>query len=87
MWSASSDGVAFRGRVIKETITPPNSSRFGGVLTILRMRFAARSRAGAVSAAVVAWALPLKLNIVVAIGVAVGLSLLLDRQREGAHHG
>ena len=49
------------------------------------LRIVAMAVSGA--AAVVAWALPLKLNIVVAIGVAVGLSLLLDRKREGAHHG
>lgn len=38
------------------------------------------------AAAVVAWALPLKLNIVVAIAVAVVCCLLIDhRQQEGGH--
>lgn len=67
---------------------------FAGILALLGvmlslasspLRIVAMAVSGA--AAVVAWTLPLKLNIVVAIAVAVGLSLLIDRQREGGHHG
>lgn len=39
------------------------------------------------AAAVVAWALPLKLNIVVAIAVAVVCCLLIDRRQQETGHG
>ncbi len=71
---------------------------FAGILALLGvlsslasspLRIVSAGVAGA--AAVAAWALPLKLNILVAIACAVALCLLLEkappfRHREGARH-
>lgn len=71
---------------------------FAGILALLgllcslatsRLRLVSAGVAGA--AAVAAWALPLKLNILVAIASAVAMCLLLEKMRpdgpsEGAHH-
>ncbi|MGB4062127.1 MAG: AzlC family ABC transporter permease [Burkholderiaceae bacterium] len=87
-------GASLVGIALANAIPTEWGLGFAGILALLGvmlslasspLRIVAMAVSGA--AAVVAWALPLKLNIVVAIGVAVGLSLLLDRQREGAHHG
>jgi len=67
---------------------------FAGILALLgvtcslatsRLRMVSAGVAGA--AAVVAWALPLKLNIVVAIACAVALCLLIEQQRPPATGG
>ncbi len=87
-------GASLAGIALAHAIPTQWGLGFAGILALLGvmlslasspLRIVAMAVSGA--AAVMAWALPLKLNIVVAIGVAVGLSLLLDRQREKAHHG
>lgn len=86
------------GIVLANAIPTAWGLGFAGILALLGvlsslasspLRIVSAGVAGA--AAVVAWALPLRLNILVAIACAVALCLLLEhtpwfRQREGAGH-
>lgn len=76
------------------TSSPPAGLGFAGILALMGvmlslvpspLRVVAVGISGA--AAVVAWALPLKLNIVVAIAVAVVCCLLIDHRQQETGHG
>ena len=88
---ASWTGCSVLGVVLANFIPAAWGLGFAGVLALVGMlcslasthlRWVSAAVAG--SAAVVAFALPLKLNILVAIAAAVGACLLLERLRAGA---
>ena len=87
-------GASLLGIALANVIPTDWGLGFAGTLALLGvmlslatspLRMVAMTVSGA--AAVVAWSLPLKLNIVVAIAVAVVMSLVIDHQREAKHHG
>jgi predicted branched-subunit amino acid permease len=91
-------GASLLGIALANAIPTEWGLGFAGILALLgvlaslatsRLRVVSAGVAGA--AAVAAWALPLKLNILVAIASAVAISLVLDKMRPnrpegGAHH-
>ena len=91
-------GASLVGIALANAIPTEWGLGFAGILALLgvlaslatsRLRVVSAGVAGA--AAVAAWALPLKLNILVAIASAVAICLVLDKMRPnrpegGAHH-
>lgn len=91
-------GASLLGIALANAIPTEWGLGFAGILALLgvlaslatsRLRVVSAGVAGA--AAVAAWALPLKLNILVAIASAVAICLVLDKMRPnrpegGAHH-
>ncbi|MBA4256959.1 MAG: branched-chain amino acid ABC transporter permease, partial [Polaromonas sp.] len=85
-------GASLLGIALANAIPAQWGLGFAGILALLGvmlslatspLRVVAMGVSGA--AAVAAWALPLKLNIVVAIAAAVAFSLLMDARREVPH--
>jgi predicted branched-subunit amino acid permease len=91
-------GASLVGIALAKVIPTHWGLGFAGILALLGVMLSLAtsplrivSMAVSGMAAVVAWALPLKLNIVVAIAVAVTLALIIDAQRTphtgGGSHG
>ena len=87
-------GASLTGIALAHAIPTAWGLGFAGILSLLgigcslassRLRMVSAGVAGA--AAVAAFALPFKLNIVVAIAAAVALCLLMEKPTEGGLHG